>query len=36
MKNYTQNEKILQVSESTLVIGVDIGSRTHFARAFDA
>lgn len=35
MKNYTQNEKILQVSETTLVIGVDIGSRTHYARAFD-
>ena len=33
--NYTQNNKITQVSESTLVIGVDIGSEWHFARAFD-
>ena len=32
---YTQNEKIKQVTESTLVIGVDIGSETNFARAFD-
>jgi transposase len=33
--NYTQNNKIAQVSESTLVIGVDIGSEWNFARAFD-
>lgn len=33
--NYTQNSKIAQVSESTLVIGVDIGSEYHFARVFD-
>ena len=33
--NYTQNNKIAQVSESTLVIGVDIGSEWHYARAFD-
>lgn len=33
--NYTQNSKIAQVSESTLVIGVDIGSENHFARVFD-
>lgn len=33
--NYTQNEKIEQVSDATLVVGVDIGSQTHFARAFD-
>ena len=33
--NYTQNNKITQVSESTLVIGVDIGSEWHYARAFD-
>ncbi len=33
--NYTQNEKIEQVTDTTLVIGVDIGSRTHYARAFD-
>lgn len=33
--NYTQNEKIEQVTESTLVLGVDIGSEEHFCRAFD-
>ncbi len=33
--NYTQNEKIEQVSDATLVIGVDIGSQLHYARAFD-
>ena len=33
--NYTQNIKIEQVKESTLVVGIDIGSQTHFARAFD-
>ena len=27
--NYTQNEKIEQVTESTLVLGVDIGSSEH-------
>ena len=33
--NYTQNAKIEQVTETTLVIGIDIGSQTHYARAFD-
>ena len=33
--NYTQNEKIEQVTDSTIVVGVDIGSRIHYARAFD-
>ena len=33
--NYTQNEKIEQVTESTLVLGVDIGSSEHYVRAFD-
>lgn len=33
--NYTQNEKICQVTEKTLVVGIDIGSETHYARAFD-
>lgn len=33
--NYTQNDKIEQVTESTLVLGVDIGSMEHYARAFD-
>lgn len=30
-----QNDKINQVKESTLVVGIDIGSTTHYARAFD-
>lgn len=33
--NYTQNEKIEQVTDATLVVGIDIGSQTHYARAFD-
>ena len=33
--NYTQNRKIAQVTETTLVVGVDIGSQWHYARAFD-
>lgn len=32
---YTQNAKILQVTERTLIVGVDIASETHYARAFD-
>lgn len=32
---YTQNRKIMQVTETTLVGGVDIGSQWHYARAFD-
>ena len=28
--NYTQNEKIEQVTDSTLVVGVDIGSQIHY------
>jgi len=32
---YTQNEKILQLTEQTLIIGVDVASETHYARAFD-
>ena len=34
MKN-TQNEKILQIKNETLVVGIDIGKETHYARAFD-
>lgn len=30
-----QNEKISQVTEKTLVVGIDISSETHYARAFD-
>ena len=33
--NYKQNEKINQVKESTLVVGIDIGSTTQYAWAFD-
>lgn len=33
--NYKQNEKILQVTEKTLVIGVDIAKELHYARAFN-
>ena len=33
--NSTQNKKIEQVKETTLVIGIDIGSESHYARAFD-
>lgn len=30
-----QNQKINQVKKCTLVVGIDIGSTTHYARAFD-
>lgn len=33
--NYTQNEKLLQVAEENLIVGIDIGSKNHYARAFD-
>lgn len=34
--NYnTQNAKITAITEKTLVVGIDIGSETHYARAFD-
>ena len=33
--HYTQNQKLEQVTEKTLVIGVDIGSENHYARAFN-
>lgn len=35
MKSNTQNAKIAAITEKTLVIGIDVGSETHFARAFD-
>ena len=31
----TQNAKIKSITEKTLIIGIDIGSETHYARAFD-
>ncbi|MGM8364933.1 IS110 family transposase, partial [Virgibacillus sp. W0181] len=33
--NYKQNEKILQLTDKTLIIGVDIAKKTHVARAQD-
>lgn len=34
--NYnTQNKKIASITEKTLVVGIDVGSQTHYARAFD-
>ena len=31
----TKNAKIAAITEKTLVVGIDIGSETHYARAFD-
>ena len=31
--NNTQNQKIAQVTDKTLIVGVDIGGETHYARA---
>lgn len=33
---YTQNEKILQITDQTMIVGVDIASEIHYARAFDS
>ena len=33
--NYTQNEKIMSITERTLVIGIDIAKNVQYARAFD-
>lgn len=33
--NYTQNEKILSITEKTLVVGIDIGKEVQYARLFD-
>ena len=34
--NYnTQNKKIASITEKTLIIGIDVGSQVHYARAFD-
>lgn len=33
--NYTQNEKIMSITERTLIIGIDIGKEVQYARAFD-
>ena len=34
MKYNTQNAKIASITEKTLIIGIDVGSETHYARAF--
>ncbi len=33
--NLTQNDRLKQVTSDTLIVGVDVGSKTHFWRAFD-
>ncbi len=33
--NLTQNDRLKQVTSDTLIVGVDVGSKTHFCRAFD-
>ena len=34
--NYNiQNAKIASITEKTLIVGIDVGSETHYARAFD-
>ena len=33
--NYTQNEKIMSITENTLVVGIDIAKQFQYARAFD-
>lgn len=33
--NSTQNKKIRQVTEKTMVVGIDVGSEKHYFRAFD-
>ena len=35
MKSNTQNAKIAAITEKTLIIGIDVGSEMHYARAFD-
>ena len=35
MKFNTQNAKIEAITEKTLVLGIDVGSEMHYARAFD-
>ena len=35
MNGNTQNEKNASITEKTLIVGIDVGSETHYARAFD-
>ena len=30
----TQNAKIASITEKTLIVGIDVGSETHYSRAF--
>ena len=32
---YSQNERIMQITDEVLIVGVDVASQTHYARAFD-
>lgn len=32
---YNQNERILQITEKTLIVEIDVGSEKHYARAFN-
>lgn len=33
--NSTQNKKIAQVKETTMIVGIDVGSEKHYFRAFN-
>ena len=33
--NCNQNFKISQVTEEALILGIDVGSKTHYVRAFN-
>ena len=33
--NLTQSDRLKQVTSDTLIVGVDVGSQTHFCRALD-
>ena len=33
--NFTQNDRLKQVTADTLIVGGDVESQTHFCRAFD-
>ena len=35
MKCNTQNKKIAAITDKTMLVGIDVGSETHFARAFN-
>ena len=35
MSYNTQNAKIASITEKTLIVGIDVGSETHYARAFN-